>query len=147
MKSLRQTFSNFLSTSQKEILLDIGLLLLRVSVAGMMLFCHGWGKLVNFADKSSTFPDPLGIGSPLSMALAVGAEVFCAAAVIVGFATRFAAVPLVITMLVAAFIVHADDPWRTKEFPLMYLLPFLALIFTGAGRFSVDGILFRRNQS
>ena len=41
-------------------------------------------------------------------------------------------------MLVAAGLIHADDPWAKKEFALMYLLPFLALLFTGAGRFSLD---------
>ena len=41
---------------------SLGLLLLRVSVGGMMLFAHGWGKLTSFAERSSSFPDPLGIG-------------------------------------------------------------------------------------
>ena len=69
---------------------SLGLLLLRVSVGGMMLLAHGWGKLTSFAERSSSFPDPLGVGSSLSMALATGAEAFCALAVILGFATRWA---------------------------------------------------------
>ena len=66
---------------------SLGLLLLRVSVGSMMLLGHGWGKLTSFAERSSSFPDPLGIGPSLSMALATGAEAFCALAVILGFAT------------------------------------------------------------
>ena len=73
---------------------------------GMMLLAHGWGKLTSFAERSSSFPDPLGVGSSLSMALATGAEAFCALAVILGFATRWAAVPLMVTMAVAALIIH-----------------------------------------
>jgi putative oxidoreductase len=49
------------------------------------------------------------------------------------------AIPLAITMIVAAFIVHADDPFGKKELALLYLSGCLTLIFTGAGKFSVDG--------
>ena len=122
---------------------SLGLLLLRVTVGGMMLLAHGWGKLTSFAERSSSFPDPLGIGSSLSMALATGAEAFCALAVVLGFATRWAVVPLMVTMLVAALIVHGDDPWAKKEFALLYFFPFAALLLTGAGRYSLDA-LFRR---
>jgi putative oxidoreductase len=41
-------------------------------------------------------------------------------------------------LLVAATIIHADDPWQKKEFALMYAVPFLTLIFTGPGRYSID---------
>ncbi len=135
----------FISDNLEAALQNIGLLLLRVSVGGMMLVAHGWGKLTSYGVLSTKFPDPLGLGSTqLSLTLAVGAEVFCSILVIVGLATRFAAVPLVITMAVAAFIVHADDPWQKKEFALIYLLPFLSLVFTGAGRYSLDALLRRK---
>jgi putative oxidoreductase len=57
---------------------------------------------------------------------------------VLGVATRFAAVPLAVTMLVAAFAIHADDPWAKKELALLYAVPFVTLVFTGAGKFSVD---------
>jgi putative oxidoreductase len=118
---------------------SLGLLLLRIAAGGMMLVGHGWAKLVGFADIAPKFPDPLGLGSStFSLGLAVFAEVFCAAAVIAGFATRLAAIPLVVTMLVAAFVVHADDPWAKKELALLYVVPFLTLVFTGPGKFSFD---------
>ena len=124
-----------------DMTLSLGLLLLRVSVGGMMLCAHGWGKLTNFAAKHATFPDPLGIGSSLSMALATAAEAFCALAIVVGLATRWAALPLMITMLVAALIVHGADPWAKKEFALLYFFPFAALFLAGPGRYSLDGYL------
>jgi len=118
---------------------SLGLLLLRLAAGGMMLFGHGWAKLIDFSDVAPNFPDPLGLGSNnFSLALAVFAEFFCAAAVMIGIATRLAAVPLVITMLVAAFVVHGDDPWAKKELALLYVAPFLTLVFTGAGKFSFD---------
>lgn len=133
-----------LGEAVEQQLSSIGLLLLRVSAGSMMLFAHGWGKLLSYGEKSAMFPDPLGVGSPLSMGLAIGAEVFCAAAVILGFATRLASIPLIITMLVAAFVIHADDPWSKKEFALMHLLPYLTLLFTGAGAYSLDAICKKR---
>ena len=120
---------------------SIGLLLLRVFLGGFMLFAHGWPKLAGFADKSGGFPDPLGIGSPASLTLAVFAEVLCALVLMLGLLTRAVAIPLLITMVVAAFLVHADDPFQKKEFALLYAIPFLSLIFTGAGSFSVDAKL------
>jgi putative oxidoreductase len=118
---------------------SLGLLFLRITAGGMMLFGHGWAKLVGFADIAPKFPDPLGLGSTtFSLALAVFAEAFCAAAVMVGVATRLASMPLVVTMLVAAFVVHSDDPWAKKELALLYAAPFLTLVFTGPGKFSFD---------
>jgi putative oxidoreductase len=130
---------------RRALLGGVGLLLLRLGVGGFMLFAHGWGKLTSFSEKADKFPDPLGIGSPaLSMALAISAEFFCAALLIVGLATRLATIPLMITMLVAALIVHADDPWGKKEFALLYFIPFAALFFTGPGPLSLDALIARR---
>jgi putative oxidoreductase len=129
-----------------QTLLSIGLLILRVFMGSMMLVDHGWGKLINFGEKASVFPDPLGVGSMTSLSLTVFAEVFCTIAIILGLATRLVAIPLIITMFVAAFIFHADDPWQKKEFALLYLVPFLTLVFTGAGRFSLDAVIKKRKK-
>ncbi len=124
---------------------SLGLLLIRIIQGGFMLLFHGWGKLSNFSTLAEAFPDPLGMGAKASLILAIGAEVICSIAVIIGFGTRIAAFPLVITMLVAAFLVHGDDPFSKKEFAMVYAIPFLLLIFSGAGRFSVDSLMDRRS--
>ena len=54
--------------------------------------------------------------------------------------------PLLITMLVAALIIHAEDPWARKELALLYAVPAIALIFTGAGRFSIDGLIWKKKR-
>lgn len=128
----------------KELLRDAGLLFMRVSLGAMMLTGHGWPKLVGFEQKAARFLDPFGVGSEASLVMAIGAEVGCSLLVMLGLGTRFAAIPLVITMLVAAFIAHADDPWSKKEFALVYLVPFLTLALTGPGRFSLDTLIQRR---
>lgn len=120
------------------LLLDVGLLLLRLGAGGLMLFGHGIRKAQRYATLSETFSDPLGIGSVHSLNLAVFAEVVCAAMVIIGLATRVAAVNVAGTMAVAAFIVHGNDPWPKPELAIVYLVPFLVLVLTGPGRFSFD---------
>lgn len=117
---------------------DLGLLVLRLYAGGTMLLAHGWGKLTGFSDYAGSFPDPFGVGSTASLGLAVFAEVGCAAAVATGAFTRWAAVPLVVTMAVAGFVIHADDPWNKKELAFTYLAMYVAVLLLGPGRHSVD---------
>lgn len=130
-----------------EKLSSIGLLVLRVGLGGLMFSAHGLPKLLGFAEKSETFSDPLGVGSVVSLSLAVFAEAFCSLAVVFGLATRAAAIPLIVTMLVAAFVVHAGDPFGKQEFPLLYAIGFATLVFTGPGRFSADWAIARQRRS
>ena len=95
---------------------------------------------MNFKNIAPNFPDPIGLGGQVSLGLAVFGEVVCPIALIVGFKTRLAAVPALITMLVAAFIVHAPDPWKKKELAIMYAVVYLTLILCGSGKYSVDGL-------
>ena len=132
-----------------EIWSSLGLLTLRVGAGSLILFGHGWKKLTNFSELTRVFPDPLGIGSDWSLALAVFAEVFCALGIIFGAMTRLATIPLIATMLVAALLVHSDDSWAKTELAMIYLIPFLTIVFTGPGKFSVDaayGPLLRRRS-
>ena len=140
---MKNLVKKFTSPGNHDASCSLGLLILRIASGGMMLVAHGWGKLLAFSEKSGGFPDPLGIGSETSTAMAIFAEVVCALAIILGLFTRVAAMPLVVTMLVAALIVHGDDPFQKKEFALVYALPFLTLIFTGAGKYSIDGAINR----
>jgi putative oxidoreductase len=121
-------------------------LFLRLAIGAMMLFGHGLPKLLAFSEKAETFSDPLGVGSTTSLVLAIFGEVVASALVMAGLATRAAAVPLLVTMLVAAFVVHADDPWQRKEFALLFAVPALTLVLTGAGRFSLDALLSRKKE-
>lgn len=131
---------------------SIGLLILRLGVGGYMAN-HGWGKLKIVIDGGfDQFSDPIGLGPGLSLVLATSAEFFCSLLVMAGLATRFAAAPVVLTMAVAAFKIHAGDPWTmqqsgpSKEPALLFLVPFLALILTGPGRFSLDALIRSRRR-
>lgn len=138
----RNVFEAILDNTTRHVPGSLGLLILRLGVAGMMIYGHGWGKLAGFSEKASVFPDPLGIGSAASLALATFAEFFCATAIVLGLATRPAALALVVNMLVAALIVHADDPFAKKEFALLYAFPFITLLLAGGGKYSLDAVVW-----
>lgn len=121
---------------------DVVPLLLRVLGGGFML-THGIPKLLSWAESHATFPDPLGVGSTASMALTIFGEVVCAGLLLLGAFTRVAAIPAAITMAVAAFVVHGGDPFGKRELALLYLGLYSALFFSGAGRVSVDGTVFK----
>lgn len=82
--------------------------------------------------------DPFGIGSAPTLFLAIVAEVLCALLIILGFKTRWNAIPPAITMFVAAFVVHRADPFGTKEMALVYFVVFLSIFLIGPGKYSVD---------
>ncbi len=116
---------------------NFGLLLLRIGFGGMML-THGIPKLLKMLSGDFSFGDPIGIGEPASLVLAVLCEVLFPLLVIIGFKTRLSAIPVIITMAVAAFIVHGSDPLATKEKAILYLIGFIAIALLGAGKYSVD---------
>jgi len=130
---------------------SIGLLGLRVG-AGVYMATHGWSKVMMVVNgEFERFGDPLGIGKTPSLIGAAGAEFVCALAVALGLFTRFTAVPVVFTMLTAAFLVHGGDPWMmgggaSKEPALLYATMFLALVFLGGGRFSLDHVIRGRKS-
>lgn len=117
---------------------NLGLLLLRVAASAMML-THGIPKIGRFfAEGPIKFADPFGLGPEISLGLAIFAEVACAILVLVGFKTRLATIPLIITMLVAAFYAHADDPFGKKEPALLFLTLFLSILLMGPGKYALD---------
>jgi len=86
-------------------------LALRLYLAPVMLQ-SGWNKYIGFDGVTSWFEHSLELPFPVLMAvLAVGAELVGGALLIVGLGIRLIAVPLMIVMLVAAFMVHWDNGW------------------------------------
>jgi putative oxidoreductase len=84
------------------------------------------------------FADPIGVGEEASLILTVFAEFVCGILLAIGLFTRAALVPLMVTMVVAVFIIHADDPFSKQEFGLLYLIPYVTLFLTGPGKLSLD---------
>lgn len=110
------------------------------------MLTHGSGKLETLLDGGPvTFPDPLGVGNYLSLLLVVGAEFGCSILIILGLGTRLATIPLMITMLVAVFIIHAKDGFEKQELGLMYLVSYLVLLGVGAGKNSLDYLIHKKS--
>jgi putative oxidoreductase len=124
---------------------DAGLLVLRLWLGLTMLLVHGLEKLMNFGAKMEAFADPLGLGSGVSLGLAVIAEVFCAVLLAAGFLTRLAALGLAVTMGVAFVMVHGGSLELgpgSGELAFVYLAGFVTLIITGPGRWAMDAMAF-----
>jgi len=125
---------------------DMAMLLLRLTFGGLMLLNHGWGKMIKlFAEGPVKFADPIGIGMGPSLALTVFAEALCAFLIVIGLGTRLATIPLIITMLVAVFVIHWADPFGDKEMALLYLVPYLAILLLGPGKLSLDSLIKRKS--
>lgn len=131
------------STRINDASIHVSLLLLRLTAGGFML-THGYPKLQRLFEGNLRFGDPLGLGPEVSLVLTVFAELVCALLVVLGLGTRFATVPLIVTMAVAAFIAHGPDPFARKELALFYLVGYVILLFAGSGKISVDHFLFKR---
>jgi len=124
--------------------IDFALLLLRIT-AGPFMLTHGWGKFLKLmGDEPIKFADPIGVGVTASLVLVVFSEVFCSILLFFGITTRLAAIPLIITMLVAAFIIHADDGFGRQELPLLYTAIYIVFVINGAGKFSIDNWVYNK---
>lgn len=134
------------STSYNQNLYDLAIFLLRLTV-GCFMITHGLGKLDMLMDGGTIqFADPLGVGAKASLSLAVFSELICSFLLIMGFATRLATVPLIITMLIIIFNVHGSDDFSRKELPGLYLAIYILLLVVGGGRFSVDRLIGGRKK-
>lgn len=89
------------------------LLGLRVYLFPIMLQA-GWNKFAGFERTVAWFGDSLGLPFPWLMVVLAGlAEFGGAILLLLGWFTRLATIPLMITMLVAAFLVHGENGWLT----------------------------------
>lgn len=121
--------------------------LARFSV-GWLFFWTGWGKLNNLPDIVSYFRD-LGIPAPEFQApLASGAEFICGGLLLIGLFSRCAAVPLMVTMVVAIATAKAEELTAIPDLfgftEYLYILLLLYVGVSGPGPLSIDRLLARR---
>jgi len=125
---------------------NFGLLALRVGLGGMMAVAHGWGKITGGPESWEGLGSAIGaLGVPVFLPafwgfMAAFAEFVGAILLAVGFFFRPAAFLLLCTMIVAAAM-HAtagDDFGMKTSRPIELGIVFLAMLFTGPGRYAVD---------
>ena len=118
-----------------------------------------------FADL--TFPFPFNLLPPdISWNISMFFEIVGSFALLLGLATRFFSISLIILTIVAISAVHwpehfnslgellkgyriideDNDGFGNYKLPLVYIIMFLPLLFGGAGRVSLD-YFFKRNRS
>jgi putative oxidoreductase len=131
----------FLSTAYTETSFNIAILFLRLILGLLICIDHGFPKLTHFSAQQSIFFDPFHIGHRWSLVLVIFAEIFCALLLVLGLFTRVAALVLVISMSVAAFLFHKGQSIEQHEAALLYLSGFFAILLVGPGRISVDGMM------
>lgn len=129
---------------------DWGLLIFRLVLGLALLYGHGFDKLTTiFSGQEIQFMDPIGIGASLSFYMAAFAEGICSILLILGLFSRFASLILTVNFIVI-FIFHAfiaKDGFGVLELRFLYLLPFVALTITGAGKLSLDYSLFKSKNN
>jgi len=111
-----------------------------------MIYLHGYPRLTNFAVISNEFADPLGVGTEASLSLVIFAEFFCSLFLILGLFTRWSCVPLIITMIVATWIINGGKGFIYQEKSFVYLITYLSLLISGGGYFSLDYLLLGRKR-
>jgi len=116
---------------------DSGLLILRISIGGLMLF-HGVSKILH---GISFLTDNMGV---VGYAVYIG-EVLAPLAILLGWRTKIASVIFAINCIVAVAVAHSGEIFSISdhggyalELLMLYLLGSIALIFTGAGRYAVS---------
>jgi putative oxidoreductase len=112
---------------------------------GVLFFMHGLDKLTNFNELSLTYPSAFGLGSYMTLMVAIFCEFACSMFLLAGLITRIILIPMIISMAVAFFDIH-DGMMPEGELSLIYLIIFLGLFLTGPGRYSVDYLIDMRLQ-
>ena len=127
---------------------NTALAVLRV-IAGVTFIAHGAQKLFVFGlDGVAGGFAQMGIPAPGLMAPFIAfLELFAGIALVIGLLTRLAALGLAFDMLGAILLVHLKNGFFMPtgyEFALSLLAISTALVFTGAGELSLDGVIGRR---
>ena len=125
-----------------------GALLLGRLAVGLLFVSTGWGK-VHSIPKVTTFVASLGIPMPgLNAVVVAWSELLCGSAIVIGLLTRFATVPLVVSMTVAILTAKRGDLhgiWDLVGFDeFTYLVVLVMLAVLGPGRISIDHALAKR---
>jgi putative oxidoreductase len=121
------------------------MLLLRVGL-GLVFVFHGYQK-VTAMEQTIGFFATIGISAFWTYA-AAWAELLGGALLIAGLFVRYAGIALSVVMIVAIYVVHYKNGFSLAnggyEYALLLLLGSLALVFTGAGKYSLAGLLKHR---
>ena len=128
---------------------NCALLGLRLFTALPLFLKHGTEKLFRFSHMAQHFPNPLHIGVVPSLLFATISDGICSLMLILGLATRWAALIIFINIFVALAFVHHFQVFGPQgdhgELILLYLGAAFALFMAGGGKYSVDAAIDKSN--
>ncbi|MGB6329661.1 MAG: DoxX family protein [Halarcobacter sp.] len=128
--------------NKKRVFEDFALLVLRVFMGGTFLV-YAIKKVQGFDNYVVLFSDKLDLPFPMiNLYLVMAVEGIGGILLIFGFLTRVISLPLIITMLVAFFLVNLGNGFAASNFgvevPLAYISILFLLFSFGSGRISID---------
>jgi len=123
---------------------DLGKLLLRVTLAALILF-HGVSKLIGGVGPIAGMLAKIGMPPAFGYLVYIG-EVIAPLMVLFGIWTRLGALIIAVNMTVAVRLVHTSQFFTLSqtggwalELQAMYFVSAIALALMGPGRYSVNG--------
>ena len=146
---------NVLLTAASKTESDSGLslLILRITIATVFM-AHGSQKLFSWfggygLEGTGQWMESIGLAPGYLMALLAGSgEFFGGLLLLFGLLTRASSLVLAITMFVAIFSVHFANGFFMSangyEFAFVLLGASVALMFSGAGKYSLDALLLNK---
>lgn len=120
--------------------LSILLLALRLFF-GLMLLLHGLEKMYNYTELCFIFPDPINIGSEISLLLVIFAEILCSLGFMFGALYRLCMIPMLFTMAIAFFFIH-EGSIALGELAFIYLMVFIMMYIAGPGQYAIDAKIY-----
>jgi Predicted membrane protein len=119
---------------------ESGLAFVRI-VVGIFMVLHGF----EIFDRELMKSYLTWMSAPLSMIyIGKAAELIAGMLLTIGLFTRLASIILTGTMLYISLFVGKGRIWYEDQHPFMFVLFGILFFFLGAGRFSVDHLLFKK---
>ncbi len=125
---------------------------------GVMFIQFGIRQLVNYNTMCVDFPTVFGLPSEMCLITMIIIELVCSLLIMVGFLTRLAVLPPIVSMILAEYYIIHDllphtsiyglDSTQPGYLPIMFIGIFLFLLLSGPGKISLDYFisLFYINQ-
>lgn len=123
--------------------MDVGLLILRISI-GLMMLLHGIAKISHGVDGIAGMLEGFGLPGWIAFGVYMG-EVVAPLLMMLGFRTRLASGVFLFNMLVILLIAHGSQLFSLSpmggwvlELQGLYFFGALALFFTGGGKYALS---------
>ena len=114
----------------------------RVLLALELFRVHGMKKFRVENGQREHVPNPLHLPEKLNGVVAIFSDTVVPFLIMLGAITRIAVIPTIGVTAIGYFVVHRKDKLEIRDVPYMYTISLLLLLFLGAGKYSLDTLLF-----